>query len=389
MISVGEALEIILSGIETLPSESVPILDMRGRTLAEAVAARRTQPPVDVSATDGYALRAADAARIPARLTCLGSVPKKGGAVAGRVSEGECVEVVAGGPLPPGADAVVPQDDVARDGARVVVKEPARSGDQVRPAGMDFTEGRVLLRPGRLLAPRDVALLAAMGIDQVSVTRRPRVAILSAADPLAPLDGSPGSSHFAAANAAGLAALVFSQVGDLVETGSGDLEHRLAAAQAADLLVIPGGGTAAMRAALRAHGFRPSVDSLAVRPGRTMVFGHLDALPVLALPGNPVSVGVISVLFVKPILQKMRGLPPSTGASGMARLGRDLAENGRHQTYLRADLYREPDGTLVANPFEKQDNAMLADFARADGLIVRPPFAPPTRAGDRVEIILL
>src|SRR5690349_8867191 len=181
MISVDEATARILAAFAPLPAETVSIADALGRVLAEDVIARVTQPPADVSAMDGYAVRAADVATVPATLTRIGQAPA-GGAYEGTVGPGQCVRIFTGGPVPRGADAIVIQEDTEASGDRVTVKEGVPRGRYVRPAGLDFRAGDVGLKAGRLMGVRDVALAAAMNHPWLRVRRKPRVAILATGD---------------------------------------------------------------------------------------------------------------------------------------------------------------------------------------------------------------
>ncbi|CCQ73964.1 gephyrin-like molybdotransferase Glp [Magnetospira sp. QH-2] len=395
MISVAEALETVLSGIVTLSAETISVADAVDRVLAEDVSARLTQPPMAVSAMDGYAVRACDVKSVPTALTCVGAAPA-GGTYEGAVSEGECVRIFTGAPIPAGTDAVIMQEDTAREGDRVLVKEPYQSGKFVRQAGLDFSAGKVLLRAGHRLKARDIGLCAAMNVPWLRVTRKPRVAILATGDELV-MPGDPvGPSQIISSNSLAVAAFVRKLGGDPLDLGIARdtpeaLDSLLAGADRADLLVTLGGASVGdhdlVVDGLTERGFELGFHKIAMRPGKPLIFGHVGSTAVLGLPGNPVSAGVTSVLFLRPALEKMAGLPPSALPRDTATLGCDLPENDRRQDYLRADLYRERDGTFIATPFDKQDSAMLALFARADCLVVRTPFAPPAKAGDKVDII--
>src|SRR5579862_1814917 len=241
MISVEEALARLLAPIETLPTEQVSIADAVGRVLAEDVAARRTQPPFAVSAMDGYAVRAADVASVPASLRIVAEIPA-GAGFGGVVGAGEAARIFTGAPLPEGADAIVIQEDTMREGDRVEVKEGAARGRYVRRAGLDFADGDVLLKAGTRLSPRHIGLAAAMNRPWLFVHRRPRVAILSTGDEIV-MPGDPiGPHQIVSSNALALAAFVTACGGIPVMVGNAPddpdaLRHIAAAAQGVDLFV--------------------------------------------------------------------------------------------------------------------------------------------------------
>jgi molybdopterin molybdotransferase len=396
MISVEEARGRILAGLRATPAEIVPLAEAGLRVLAAPVAARRTQPPADVSAMDGYALRAADA-RAGMVLRVIGEAPA-GHPFAGGVGEGEAVRLYTGSVVPEGADAIVIQEDTERDGARVTIREAASAGRHIRRRGQDFSEGDTLLPAGRRLSPRDIGLAAAADHPWLAVHRRPRVAILATGDEIA-LPGEPvPPGGIVSSNAHALAALVSAAGGvPTVLAIARDTADAIAAAadaaSGADLLVTSGGASVGdydlLQAGLGPRGLAVDFWTVAMRPGKPLMFGTLGALPVLGLPGNPVSALVCGLLFVLPALRRLAGLPDAAPARARARLGAAMGQNDRREDYVRARLEVRPDGALVATPFERQDSSMLRLLAQADALIVRPPHAPPATAGAEVEVLRL
>lgn len=397
MLSVAEAVAKVVSGFAPLATETVSLDAALGRALAEDVAARLDSPPLDVSAMDGYALRAADAATVPATLTRIG-LSAAGHPFAGTVGPGQCVRIFTGAVMPADADAIVIQEDAEAAGDTVTVREAPKPGRWVRRAGMDFRRGDVMLKAGRRLTGRDIGLAAAMNVPWLTVTRRPRVAILATGDELV-MPGEPlAEGQIIGSNSLAVAAYVTAFGGLPVVLGiARDTEESLAAllagARGADLLVTIGGASVGdhdlVRQALAALGFDLGFYRVAMRPGKPLIFGRLGDVPVLGLPGNPVSVGVTSLLFLRPAMRAMLGLPDRLGPAPTARLGRDLPANDHRQDYLRSRLTVGDDGEAVATPFEAQDSALMARFAEADCLVVRPPNAPPAKAGERVEIVPL
>jgi len=396
MISVEEALTRLLAPLTALPAEQVSISDAVGRVLAEDVAARRTQPPFAVSAMDGYAVRAADVATVPADLHIVAEIPA-GAGFGGIVGENEAARIFTGAPLPDGADTIVIQEDTERDGDTVRVVEGAKLGTYVRRAGLDFAEGDVLLHAGRRLTPRHIGLAAAMNRPWLFVRRRPMVGILSTGDEVV-MPGEPiGPHQIVSSNALALAAFVTSCGGIPVGLGNApddaDALRRFAAgARGVDLLVSTGGVSVGehdlVRGVLSEDGLAIDFWEIAMRPGKPLMSGSYRGTPMLGLPGNPVSTLVCSLLFLKPALERLAGQPDNPNPPITARLGRDLRQNDRRQDYLRSRLTRGPDGALEATPFEVQDSSMMRPLASSDCLVIRPPHAPAAAAGTQVPIIL-
>ena len=396
MISVDEARQRINAAVAPLDTEVVGLTDALGRVLAEDVAARLTQPPAAVSAMDGYAVRAADVARVPATLSCVGEVPA-GQRMEREIGPGEAARIFTGAPLPPGADAIVIQEDTERDGDTVLVREGAAAGAYVRPAGLDFAAGDVLIPTGSTLTPRQVGLAAAMDVPWLTVRRRPRIAILATGDEIV-MPGEPRSEiQIVSSNGWALAAFISANGGVPTNLGiapdnAGALKSMAGAAAGADLIVTTGGASVGkhdlVRSALGDIGLELDFWRIAMRPGKPLLFGALGGTPVLGLPGNPVSSMVCALIFLAPLMDTLLGRERGDPTVS-AVLGGALEENDQRQDYLRASLAASGDGAPIATPFERQDSSMLSLLARSHCLIVRPPHDPARRAGDRVSILPL
>lgn len=396
MLSVEQALEHILDAMAPLPGEQIGVAASLGRVLAEDIVAQRTQPPAAVSAMDGYAVRAADVQNVPATLKLIGEAPA-GNAFAGTVGAGEAVRIFTGGPVPDGADTIVIQENTEQDDGAVMVLTSASEGRFIRPAGLDFNEGDVLLRAGRLLSARDVALAAAANRPWIMAHRRPRIAILATGDEIV-MPGDPvGPEQIVGSNSLGLSAIVRVFGGEPYMLGiAPDDREALAAmaagARGADLLLTSGGASVGdhdlVQSVLGEIGFELDFWKIAMRPGKPLIFGHVGDTPVLGLPGNPVSALVCSMLFLRPALARMLGIKDNGGGHSLtARLTEPLADNDERQDYLRGELANDDAGDLVVTPFTRQDSSMLNMLAQADCLVVRPPLAPALGAGDRVPVI--
>jgi molybdopterin molybdotransferase len=395
MISVAEARSRILAAIAPVGSEQVSLAHAAGRTLAADTTARVTQPPNPVSAMDGYAVRAADAAKVPATLEVIGTAPA-GRPFTGRIGPGQALRIFTGAPMPEGADAVVIQEDTEASGDGVTIKEAASPGRWVRRAGLDFEAGDALLHAGRVLTPRDVGLAAAMNVPWLTVRRKPRVAILATGDEIVQPGDAIGPGQIVSSNSWALAAFVAANGGEPINIGiapdeRATLRTMADSARGADLLVTTGGASVGehdlVQSALGEIGLTLDFWKIAMRPGKPLMFGKIGATPLLGLPGNPVSTMVCSLLFLAPMLAVFLGRAESEPRRVAARLGADLEANDRREDYLRATLARAADGTVVATPFSAQDSSMMAMLARADGLIVRAPGASALAAGAAVDVI--
>jgi len=397
MLSVEAARARILAALSPLAAETIPVADSLGRVLAEDLTARVTQPPAAVSAMDGYAVRGSDVATAPVTLRQIGAVPA-GGDFAAPISAGECVRIFTGAPLPAGADTIVIQENVTAVGDAITINEVTPSARYVRPAGLDFRVGDIGIVAGDLITVRKLGLAAAMNRPWLRVTRRPRVAILATGDEIV-MPGDPvGPSQIVSSNGLALAAFVRAWGGEPIQLGIAPdrteaLQAMASGARGADLLVTTGGASVGehdlVRSALGATGLDLDFWQIAMRPGKPLLFGRIDATPLLGLPGNPVSSLVCSLIFLRPALLRMLGMRDLSEHRLPAIAGCDLPANDTRQDYLRASLSRGANRELIATPFAKQDSSMLSLLARADALVIRPPDAPALRAGDGVEILSL
>lgn len=406
LLPVADALDRILSAMTPMPAETVALTDALGRVTAEPILARRTQPPVDVSAMDGYAVRAADVAAVPATLKRIGSAPA-GRAFDGTVGAGECVRIFTGGPVPAGADTIVIQEDVdadsEEDGANVTVREGAAAGTYVRPAGLDFREGDLGIEAGHRLSARDIGLAATMNVPWIQVRRKPRVAILSTGDEIVRPGELTDPTRIVSSNAYALAAVVRAIGGEPVDLGiapddEGALRRIAAGARGADMLVTTGGASVGRHDLVQkalgdgefgADALEVGFWKIAMRPGKPLIFGRFAGVPMLGLPGNPVSTVVCATVFLRPALETMLGLSQVGAREEHAVLAIDLKENDRRQDYVRAVWEKDSSGGDVVRPFSRQDSSMMSRLAAADCLIVRPAHDPSRKAGETVRILCL
>jgi molybdopterin molybdotransferase len=409
-MSVAEALARILdAAMPITDSETVPLERAFGRTLAADIRSTRTQPPMDVSAMDGYALRAADVG--DGRRAKLAGESAAGRGFGRALAPGEAIRIFTGAPVPAGADTILVQEDAAVAEGMLSCAVPLTPGRHIRVAGLDFREGAIGLPRGTRLGPADVALAAAMNHPNVPVVRKPRVGILASGDELVMPGQTPGPDQIVCSNPYAVAAYVEGAGGEPIDLGIAvdtfaSLEAAILRTQSlrCDVLVTLGGASVGdhdlVQSALTRAGMKLGFWRIAMRPGKPLIHGSLGAetdapksiapMSILGLPGNPVSSIVCSILFLVPLLRKLSGDPdPAPDRSDVALLGADLKANDRRADYLRATLTRDAEGRLVATPHDLQDSSMLGIFTRSQALVLRAPFDPAAKAGDPCRYIAL
>lgn len=390
MISVSEALAALFDLVEPLESEDVPLREASGRVLARPVAARRDQPPFASSAMDGYAVIAQDA-RPGATLEVVGEAAA-GQAWNGTLAPGQAVRIFTGAPVPAAANRVIIQEDVTVQDGCIILTDRLDTGLHIRPIGADFTKGSTFDAPRRL-GPSDVALLAAMNVAQVPVTRRPEIAIIATGNELVQPGETPGPDQIIASNSYGLAALL-QEAGahirllpiarDTVE----DIQAVLRLAEGADLILTIGGASVGdhdlVAPAAEGLGLSRAFYKVAMRPGKPLMAGRLASAALIGLPGNPVSAMVCGTVFLLPVLRKMLGLKAQPLAHHRGRLAIELPQNGPREHYMRAQ-----NGANGITPFASQDSALLSVLSQANCLLVRPPNDPARTVGEMVDFIQL
>jgi molybdopterin molybdotransferase len=399
--SVDDALARVLDGARRLDgAETVPLAHALGRTLAQNLVARRTQPPLDVSAMDGYAVRAADLADSRARLRLVGE-SAAGHGFAGRLQNGEATRIFTGAPIPEGADAVLLQEDAVIENGLVGANAPPCPGQNIRGKGLDFSQGAPGLFAGDRLGPAELALAAAMNCAEAPVARRPRVALLASGDELVPPGAAPGPAQIVACNGFAVAAIVERAGGEVVDLGIfrdeiDELERGIALAREAkaDVLATLGGASVGdrdlLRPALARQGMILDFWRIAMRPGKPLIHGRLGDMRILGLPGNPVAAFVCALVFLAPLLRALQG-DPRAGAdeTEAALLGADLPANKGRRDFMRATLAKDSAGRLVATPQPLQDSSLLTELVRSQALLIRDVGAPPARAGETCRILRL
>jgi molybdopterin molybdotransferase len=391
MIPVSEALDHLFALCREMPAETVPLSQANGRVLIGTVAARRDQPPFAGSAMDGYAVQNADA-KSGATLTVIGE-SAAGQAFGGSVAPGQAVRIFTGAPVPEGADRVIIQENVTRDGNGITLGENLDTGTHIRAAGIDFATGQAVSGPKRL-RPADIALLAAMNIAEVPVARKPVVAILSTGNELVMPGETPGPDQIIASNSFGLQAMLRDLGAEprllpIARDTRESLTTAFSLCGDADLVVTIGGASVGdhdlVGEVAADLGMERSFYKVAMRPGKPLMAGRLTSgAMMIGLPGNPVSAMVCGQVFLAPVLRAMLGLGQAPAPELTAPLAEAIQANGPREHYMRGRL---ENGALTV--FDRQDSSLLSVLAGANVLVIRPPNDPARAAGDMMRAIAI
>ncbi len=386
MISTNEALDHLFSLLRILPTETVPLLRAHDRILRADCVSGRDQPPFPASAMDGYAVVSATTGDT---LTVIGE-SAAGHAFDGSVAAGQAVRIFTGAPVPDGATRIVIQEDVIRDGDKITIQPDADSKTYIRPAGNDFAKGFALEAPMRI-TPNDLALMASMNCDRVTVSTRPKIALISTGDELVMPGETPGRDQIIASNTFGLYAMLSKLGADvrllpIARDTVTSLQTVLGFVEDADLVITIGGASVGdhdlVAQAAEGLGLERSFYKVAMRPGKPLMAGRLNDAMMMGLPGNPVSAMVCGRIFVQPVVEAMMGLPQRPALRFNAPLLQDIGQNGPREHYMRAQI--SPEGIIVA---DRQDSALLSVLSASNALAVRAPHDPPRKAGDVIDYI--
>jgi molybdopterin molybdotransferase len=388
VIPVDAALHHIFQLITPLPTETVPLSHGAGRVLRAAMRADRDQPPFDAASMDGYAM--AGPMHPGAQFQVIGEAGA-GRAFGGSIQHGQAVRIFTGAPVPAGAERVIMQEQVVRTGDVITVAEGVDPGPFIRLRGMDFAAGDQISAPRRL-RPVDLALLAAMNCPNLTVSRRPDVAIIATGDELVMPGEVPRDDQILASNIFALKAIVEAEGATarllpIASDTEASLRAALTLAADADMIVTIGGASVGAHdlvgPVLQAMGGTRAFYKIAMRPGKPLMAGRLGRAVTLSLPGNPISSIVCAQIFLRPALRAMQGLGAWPMPTLRATLAHDLPPNGPRAHYMRATL--GPEGTITALPH--QDSALLGMLAQADALLIQPADCPGQNAGRVVRYL--
>ncbi|PHR92173.1 MAG: molybdopterin molybdenumtransferase MoeA [Robiginitomaculum sp.] len=394
LTSVETALERLMSA-EPLPALHIPLKQAHGYICAETLHAKVTLPPLDASAMDGYAMKIEDHHAQGSHFKLIGEAPA-GAPYQGRVGPDECVRIFTGGAVPEGANHVIMQENIHADGTQITLSEPLSPATHIRKAGIDFKTGDGLVNKGTRLDAYALALLAAANHDEISVYKRPRLALIANGDELVEPGSTTRAGDIISSNPYGLAPLVEAWGAKPVFTGiSKDdpdvIKAQIEACADADILVPIGGASVGdrdyMRSVFDTLGYAPLFTKVAVKPGKPVWFGRLNTQYVLGLPGNPASALVCAQIFLKPLIFALTGNKASPNANVTAILAEDLPANSWRTGYIRALADIDAQGRVHVRPYPRQDSSLLTPFLSANCFLVSPPNTPALRAGDTVQIL--
>ena len=402
MLSVEDALDLVLAQVHPLDAERVPILDTLGRVLAEDVCADGDIPPLSNSAMDGYALQAGDTLdadpQNPARLRVIHDL-RAGYTTDLEVTSGTAIRIMTGAPVPRGADTVIPFEEVERDGDWVTVPHPYPIGKNVRPAGEDVRRGQLVLKARTVVRPQEVGMLAALGKREALTIRRPLVGILATGDELVAPESPLKPGKIRNANSYSNAAQVLKYGGVPMPLGIarddvGEVTERVreGLARGIDLLLTSGGISAGdfdvVKEVLATEG-EMRFWQVRMRPGKPLAFGRIGDVPLIGLPGNPVSAMVSFELFARPAILKMLGREDLSKPTVQATLAEDVKTRAGFRHFLRVVLEEEDDGRYLARLTGGQGSGILLSMVRAHGLAIIPEEEAGLRAGSTVRVMLL
>lgn len=396
-LKVSEAQQIIIDAVGTMGVESVALAQSLGRVLGEDVRANRDQPPYDVSAMDGYALRNADVASAPVTLAVIEDI-KAGDMPSKTVQAGQCARIMTGAPVPQGADAVLRVEDTqAMSDGRVQINCSVKIGNDIRYRGESMRDGEVVLTAGTEIVPGVVGMLAMVKAANIKVYRQPRVAILSTGDELEGLNDAFDANKIPDANSYALMAQVQALGIQPVLLGIArddpdELRRHLQTGLQYDALLVSGGTSVGVhdyvRPTLQALGVEMKFWRVSMKPGHPMAFGSTDKTFVFGLPGNPVSSMVCFEQFVLPALRRMMGCPRLHRRTVAARLTHDVKHKHSRTEFVRVTL-RSEEGGYAATSTGAQGSGILPSMAKADGLLVVPASGQGLAAGQQVLVQLL
>ncbi|MBL8102274.1 MAG: molybdopterin molybdotransferase MoeA [Anaerolineales bacterium] len=404
MLSVTEARERILSHFKTTATESIPLIACANRVLAADIASTHELPLFDNSGMDGFAIRAEDSSASHITLKVVGDIPA-GSTPNLTLKPGEAARIMTGAQLPEGANAVIPVEDTDFHNRKAGTSAPetvsfekkVKVGENVRPRGMDIHAGEVVIKKGQTLKPQDLGLLAMLGIANVQVHKKPRVALLSSGDELLAVDAPLESGKIRDSNSYTLAASIESAGGDVLRLGvakdtreSVEELFKKAISEDVDFILSSAGVSVGafdyVKEVIEANG-EMDFWRVNMRPGKPLAFGKYFDKQFIGLPGNPVSAFVGFEVFVRPVFERLSGKLESSRRRIKVRSAEEIESDGR-ESYLRAKLHEE-NGIQIARLTGHQGSGNLLSLVQADALLIIPAGVKCVPAGQEVEALLL
>ncbi|HEX5734534.1 MAG TPA: gephyrin-like molybdotransferase Glp [Blastocatellia bacterium] len=397
MITVDEAISIVLERVDALGVETVALDDASGRILAEPVVSDIALPPFDRARMDGYAVRASDVARAPARLRVIGEIAA-GAEFDGEIGAGEAIKIFTGAPIPRGADAVQKVEVTKSDGQFVIIDEAVRPGQFVTPKASEVAAGETVVEPGREIGPAEMAVLASFGYPNVRVGARPRVAVISTGSELVDVSEKPAgaqirnSNSYTIASYARRAGATVDLLGTIEDTPEATRRALVEASQSRDIVITSGGVSMGdydlVKAALAQIGAEIFFDKVIIRPGKPIVFARRANTYFFGLPGNPVSTSVTFNVFVRPAIRKLQGDLSPLLTVARARLARSIKDSSSRRSYLPGNFFIK-DGLAVVEALRWGGSSDLVAFMKANALIVVAEQVHEIAEGEMVETLIL
>jgi molybdenum cofactor synthesis domain-containing protein len=397
MITVDDALSIVLDRVVMLGVETVPLEQAHTRVLAEEIRADIDLPPFDRARIDGYAVRSEDVTTAPVSLKLIGEIAA-GATFRGKLNPGEAVKIFTGAPIPEGADAVQKVEVTQSDGHTVQISEAVKPGQFITPHASEVSAGDVVAGRGREIGPALMAVLASFGYAEVKVCRRPRLAVISTGSELVDVSAEPtgaqirNSNSYTVASYAARAGAIVDLLGTVEDTPEATRTALLDAARGRDLIITSGGVSMGdydlVKGALKEIGAEVYFEKVAIRPGKPLVFARLDQTYFFGLPGNPVSTSVTFNVFARPAIRKMQGESKPLLPTVRAVLARPVKDASGRRSYLPARLTVE-NGRALAEPLKWGGSSDLVAFMQSDALIIVREEAHDIAEGELVDVLLL
>lgn len=388
LLNLEKAINTCLSDIQYKDKTKIKLSDSLHRVIAEDLFANKNSPPHDISAMDGYALHCNEIDMQGCVLSVVGKVPA-GKRFLKKIRKDEAIRVFTGSRIPVNLNTVVIQENVTEKNNKITINEKIGAHQHIRKKGFDFQKGDKLIEDGTKIEPRHISLAASMNHTSLLVYKKPTVAIISSGDELVRPGTKFANEKIISSNSYGIRSYIEKLGGVAIDIGIAkdtkeDIQKKIQKAKGVDIILTIGGASVGEFDLVK-ESIRDELDlkfwKIAMRPGKPLIFGHLNNSKFLGLPGNPVSALVCSQLFLKPMLLKMQNIDHSTTLT-KAKLKKDLKKNDERQDYIRA--YAE-NGTV--EPHHTQDSSSLSILARSNVYIVRKPFAEASKAGELVDIL--
>ncbi len=396
MISVNQANKRILKNLKQISHEMIPLNQACGRVTESSIYAKLNKPSFNSSAMDGYAIRAKDTTTAPKLFKVIDEVAA-GHPSSKSISLNEAVRIYTGGRMVPGSDSVIIQEEIKIKNKDIIINKKIKKGEYVRKKGIDFNKGDILLRKGHIISSRDLGVLASSNYSWIKVKRKPLIGIISTGDEVINVGEKATKSSTYSSNSILISSLIKETGAIPLDLGiakdtTSSLKQIIKNSNQLDFLITLGGISVGnkdlVRKTLISMGFKLSFWKIAMKPGKPAMFGYLSNLPILCLPGNPVSATICSIVFVRPAIYKLLGINKFKHQIIKAKLENHLNENHIRENYLRGIYSHDKKGSIKVKTINDQDSSLVYNLSMANCLIKRKAYAKKEFIGNTVEIIL-